>query len=119
MAATGSPELLSALSKIYTNNSEKLNIVEAVALENYVAATISSIENNHRQYELGFLDEEHWLRNRWNIKCWMEEPVFRELLAGYTFRESFNALLAELANEAVSNPSGCWDDVFTAFGAYL
>ena len=86
-----------------------MSLIEAVALEQYVAATITSIESDHRQYELGFLDEQHWHRNISNLKCWLSDPVFREMIRPFDFRESFSSLLIELAEEANSAPSSCWD----------
>ena len=109
IAAAGSPELLSALAKLYTDNSRELTTVEAVALEHHLQAIFTNIESNHRQRELGFLDEEHWRRNEENLKCWLERPVVRELISVFGFRESFETIVDEALVKAVETPTGCWD----------
>jgi hypothetical protein len=62
MATTGSPELLSALSKVYRGREHELSMPEAVAFEHYLGASMTMFENNHRQFEMGFLSNEHWQR---------------------------------------------------------
>jgi hypothetical protein len=47
MSTASSPELLSALSKIYSGRSAELTMPEAVAFEHYLGANLTMFENNH------------------------------------------------------------------------
>ena len=109
MATTGSPELLSAIVKIYQGTPGEVTPVEGVALEHYVATQFHFYENLHRQYELGFLDEEHWMRIERNMTCNLEHPLFRELIAPWRFRDPFEDLIERFTQIAIADPSGCWD----------
>ena len=55
ISTVGSPELLAALSKVYSGRPTEMTMPEAIAFEHYLGANMTMFENNHRQYELGFL----------------------------------------------------------------
>ncbi len=74
VAAISSPEFLSASAKNYAGKSDELTLQEAVAWEYYLGAEMTLFENNHQQYEMGFLREEHWQRNVAELKCKFELP---------------------------------------------
>jgi hypothetical protein len=59
MAAISSAEFLSASAKIYAGKSDEPTMQEAVAWEYYLGAEMTLFENNHQQYKMGFLSEEH------------------------------------------------------------
>jgi hypothetical protein len=108
LAVPNSPELLSGMAKIYSNQLESMTSQEAIALEYFSGAAVLMYENHHFQYEAGFLPEEHWQKNIREMKCWFEQPFFRQTIKGWEFRESFNKVLEDAVSESISKPSGCW-----------
>jgi hypothetical protein len=66
-------------------------------------------ENNHQQYEMGFLSEEHWQRNVAELKCKFELPLNRQMMSAWFYRESFMNVIDEIVDQASENDSGCWD----------
>ena len=110
MAAISSPEFLSASAKIYAGKSDELTMQEAVAWEFYLGAEMTLFENNHQQYEMGFLSEEHWQRNVTELKCKFELPLNRQMMANWFYRESFMHVIDEIVDQASQNPTGCWDN---------
>jgi hypothetical protein len=109
VAVIGSPEFLSANAKIYKNKSDELTMQEAIAWEYYLGAEMTLFENNHQQYELGFLSEEHWQRNVAELSCKFELPLNRKLMASWFYRESFMNVIEEAIKRASENRTGCWD----------
>jgi hypothetical protein len=109
IAAIGSPEFLSASAKVYSNKSDELTMQEAVAWEYFLGADMTLFENNHQQYEMGFLSEEHWQRNIAELKCKFELPLNRQMMENWFYRESFNNLIKEFVDQAGENRTGCWD----------
>jgi hypothetical protein len=109
MTVTNSPELLSGMAKIYSNQLESMTSQEAIALEYLSGANVIMYENHHFQYESGFLPEEHWQKNIRDMKCWFELPFFRQQIETWEFRESFTKVLEDIVSESISKPSGCWD----------
>jgi len=109
VATIGSPEFLSASAKIYANRSDELTMQEAVAWEYYLGAEMTLFENNHQQYEMGFLSEEHWQRNITELKCKFELPLNRQMMRNWFYRESFNNVIKEIVDQVSENRTGCWD----------
>ena len=109
LAAINSPAFLDASAKLYANRRDDLTMQEAIAWEFYVGASATALENNHQQCLLGYLSEEHWRRNIQDLKCLLDLPLTRELLAGWSFRDPFQKLIDELGEQAANNPTGCWN----------
>lgn len=104
-----SPTFLSATSKIYANKPNELTSQEAITIEYYFNANMTMFENNHRQYEMGFLTEEHWQRNLAELRCTFELPINRQMLTNWFYRESFMKVIKDIIDQSSKNPSGCWD----------
>jgi hypothetical protein len=109
VAAISSPEFLSASAKIYAARPDELTMQEAVAWEFFLGANMTMFENNHRQYEMGFLGEEHWQRNVAELRCTFEFPLNRQMTENWFYRESFNNVINEVIDQSSQNRSGCWD----------
>ena len=109
VAAIGSPEFLTASAKIYTNRSDELTLQEAVAWEYYLGADMTMFENNHQQYEMGFLSEEHWQRNVAELKCKFELPVNRQMMENWFYRESFMKVIDEISEQVTEHETRCWE----------
>ncbi len=109
VAAISSPEFLSASAKIYANKSDELTMQEAVAWEYFLGADMTLFENNHQQYEMGFLSEEHWQRNVAELKCKFELPLNRQMMGNWFYRESFMNVIEEIVDQVSENRTGCWD----------
>jgi hypothetical protein len=108
-SAINSPEFLSASAKVYANNSNELTMQEAVAWEYFLGADMTMFENNHQQYEMGFLSEEHWQRNVAELECTFELPLNRQMTRNWFYRESFMIVIEEIIDQASENHTGCWD----------
>jgi hypothetical protein len=108
MATTGSPELLNALSKVYSGRDHELTMPESVAFEHYLGATMTMFENNHHQFEMGFLGEAHWQRNLRELKYTLDSPFRRQIIAGWQFRESFMNLIEQISEQATDSDGDCW-----------
>ena len=109
MSTVSSPELLSALSKSYGGRADELTMPEAVAFEHYLGATITMFENNHRQYELGFLTDEHWQRSLAEIRCTLAPPLQRQMILNWHYRDSFMQLMQSIVDDLDENDTGCWE----------
>lgn len=107
MGPISSSEYLSGTAKIYSGNADSLTNEEHVALVWEFLALMAVWENNHLQYELGFLSEEHWRRNEKSMKCLFELPFYRDKYSVPDVRESFALIVAEKMRQATENPSGC------------
>ena len=60
------------------------------------------LQNSYYQYQIGFLDEEHWMQVRNIIKTAIAQPVARSILLDGNTRPSFQALLDEIQAEVNS-----------------
>ena len=109
VAVISSPEFLSVSAKIYANKFDELTMQEAVAWEYFLGAEMTMFENNHQQYEMGFLSEEHWQRNVAELKCKFELPLNRQMMANWFYRESFNNVIEEIVDQVSEDRTGCWD----------
>lgn len=103
-----SPEALSGLSKIYSNKFDQLTMPEAVALEYLVVTSLVTLENNHVQFQQGFLSEEHWQRNLKELKCTLTVPLFRDIATAWDFRESFQEVISNALQEISPDAENCW-----------
>jgi hypothetical protein len=108
MAASGNPLILSGFAKLYRGSANQLTAEEVVALEFLLGTYMKLFENNHYQYQMGFLSEEHWEGSFKEMKCQYELPFFTSLLQSWQFRESFSNVMEQAKKEAINNPSGCW-----------
>jgi hypothetical protein len=117
VSAINSPVFLSATSKMYADKPEELTSQEAVALDFYLGADMTMFENNHRQYEMGYLSEDHWRRNLAELKCTLNVPVYRKLTAAWHFRESFMKVINDIIAQNGANTGHCvsadWPYVIT------
>ena len=108
IGSISSPEFLRGVSKIYLNRADELTMSEAVALEWHIGAVLQMIENNHIQYQAGYLLEEHWQRNLDEMRCTLSVPFSQKVAVGWPFRESFAALIAEVLQEISTETENCW-----------
>jgi hypothetical protein len=109
VAIISSPEFLSASARIYAGKSDELTMQEAVAWEYFLGAEMTSFENNHQQYEMGFLSEEHWQRNVAELKCKFELPLNRQMMENWFYRESFMIVIEEIIDQVSENRTCGWD----------
>lgn len=109
LAAINSPVFLDASAKLYAHRPDDLTMQEAIAWEYHIGAGLTAIENNHQQYLLGFLGEEHWQRNIEELRCTLDLPLNRKIVGSWRFRTSFQKLVDELGAQAIEDPNGCWD----------
>jgi len=65
-------------------------------------------ENNHRQYELGFLSEDHWQRSLSELRCTLAPPLHRQMILNWYFRESFQQVLQTIIDDISENDGNCW-----------
>lgn len=107
MAAVNSPEILSGLSKIYKDRFDELTMPEAVALEWLIWANVTMIENNHFQFQSGFLSQEHWERNLDQLKCMLTVPLFRDVVT-WPLRDSFEKVISDVMKEIPPDAENCW-----------
>ncbi len=89
--------------------SDELTMQEAVAWEFHLGAEMTLFENNHQQYEMGFLSEEHWQRNVTELKCKFELPLNRQMMENWFYRESFMNVIDEIVDHVGENITGCWN----------
>ena len=108
MAASGNPIILSGIAKLNRGLANQLTAEEVVAQDYLMGTYMKLYENNHYQYQMGFLPEEHWQASLKEMKCQFELPFFRSLLQTWQFRESFSKVMEQAKKEAINNPSGCW-----------
>ena len=82
---------------------------EIVALAHGFYAEMDTYENNHYQFESGFLGEEHWHNNLLDLRCIFTSSVYQQMWYSNDFRESFSELVEGIIRDAKENPSDCWD----------
>lgn len=66
------------------------------------------MKNNQLQFTQGFLSEEHWQRNMHELHCILSVPLFREIAAGWDFRDSFKKVISDALQEIPSGADNCW-----------
>lgn len=106
--AINSPAYLSGAAKIYAGKADELTMPEAIALELQFGNVLAMIENNHLQYEAGFLPAEHWQRNLDELRCNLTVPLFREVTAFSALRESFHAVIEDVIRQLPEDAGNCW-----------
>ena len=109
LASTVPEDFVSATAKIYAGDIDAITPEELVTLEYNQAASIVLMENNHYQYESGYLSESHWAKSRRDLYCMLSLPLNRTLLAGWEFRPGFQEVIDEEMDRAVNDPSDCWN----------
>ena len=107
-AFANNPTYLSGAAKIRANDIVSLTAQEKIALAFQAGNEMIQLENNHFQYEAGFLSDEHWQRNLDELKCFYELPFNRNVVSGWPFRASFQVVIDDAIEQAIKNPSGCW-----------
>lgn len=105
--------LLSAYAKTYSGRSGDLTMQEAIAMELYLGANMVQFENNHLQYKMGFLSEEHWQRNIAELECLFALPEHRQMMRYAAFRDSFQEVIDVIINEASNSRVDCWGSDWT------
>jgi len=108
-AAINSPAFLNAAAKLYAGRPEDLTSQEAIAWEFHIGASMTAFENNHQQYLLGYLSQEHWNRNLRELDCMLELPLTRQIVSGWQYRASFEKLISETMERRIHSPPECWD----------
>ena len=103
-----SPEALSGIAKIYRHEPGELTMPEAVALEYLVATSLTTLENNHLQYQAGFLSQEHWAKDLKELDCMLTVPLFREVATSWSFRDSFAAVIDDRLQKVPTSAENCW-----------
>lgn len=111
LVSSSTPEFTSASAKLYVGEANRITPEELVALEYNFGANVATFENNHYQYESGFLPEEHWQKVLDDMHCLFSHELYRRLLGGWDFRESFQKVVDERMEYAEKNPSSCWTAV--------
>ena len=107
-ASVGTPQHFSAMAKIYSDQRDQLTAEEYVALEHELTIFLTIFENNHFQYEMGFLPEEHWQKNLKDIECRMTEPFFSTIAEFWNARGSFRAVLDAAIERGRNATESCW-----------
>ena len=103
------PTYVSGIAKLFANASSSLTTEEKVVLEFAAGNEMTLHENNHFQYQQGFLSEEHWQKSLAEMQCFFEHPFNRHLLDAWSYRSSFRKVMDEAREQGVNNPKGCWD----------
>ena len=106
----GSPAILTGLAKLYAGKHKELTQEEYVAIEHLFDATMTNIENNHFQYQAGFLPEGHWQKNVRSLQCMFDQPLYRSMRDdGFYYRPDFREVIEQAVTFAIENPENCWD----------
>jgi hypothetical protein len=104
----GTPQYFSGTAKIYSGRRDELTAEEYIALESETFVYLTIFENNHYQYEMGFLPEEHWQKNLADIDCRLTEPFFIDVAESWSTRENFRLVLDNSIQRGRTAPSSCW-----------
>jgi hypothetical protein len=105
--AISSSAFLSGMAKLSAGSTDSLTPEENVALTHHFMSLLVIWENDHFQYENGYLSDEHWTMTLKHMTCVFGAPFYREML-GMHFRESFGSVIQQLVDEAESDPQNCW-----------
>lgn len=108
VGAMSSPEFLSGMAKVYANSPSELTMREAIAVELNVGTIMTMFEKSHLQYQAGFLNDEHWQRNLAEMQCMLTVSLLREIVMGWSFRESFVAVISEIVDEISDEAIHCY-----------
>ncbi len=108
--AISSPAFLSGTAKLFAGSTDALTPEENVALVYHFMALLAYWENDHFQYQNGYLSDEHWAMTMQHMTCVFGSPFYWEML-GMQFRESFGDVIRQIVDEAKTDPLGCWTSV--------
>ncbi len=110
LQSAANPAFRTGSAKHYAGAIDELTEDEFFALNYSFGALITLWENDHFQYQNGYLSDEHWNKTLWNMTCTLGSPFFRQQLAegGWGLRESFSEVINTIAAEAESDPLDCW-----------
>ena len=110
LQSAANPEFRSASSKHYAGAVDELTDDEYFALDYHFGALLTLWENDHFQYQNGYLSDEHWDKTLWNMKCRLGSPFYRKHLSdgGWALRESFREVVNSISAESESDPLNCW-----------
>ena len=95
------PIARSAMDKTLIGETN-LTAEETLAAKFFWKSGKELLQNSYYQYQIGFLDDEHWIQARNIIKAAMANPVARSILLDGNTRPSFQALLDEIEAEVES-----------------
>jgi hypothetical protein len=109
MAAAGIPHYVSGTAKLFAGRIEELTPEERVALSYGFGSQMTNWENDHFQYQSGYLSEEHWAKTLDNMKCDFALPFHQEHIEGWSYRKSFLDVVDQVILEAKTDPMNCWD----------
>ena len=103
------PYWMAAMAKVRTGNQASLTPEEQLALGMYGSAALYNFENLHLQYELGFVDHDHWLKARDTLKDIFSRgdgtrAEFERAPENWrtSFRQAAFDIIAEIDEEAAS-----------------
>jgi hypothetical protein len=105
--AISSQAYLSGIAKLSSGSVGTLTPEEDAAVIHFFMAQLSTWENDHFQYQNGFLSEEHWNMTKQHMTCSFGLLYYRNLL-DMQFRESFDAVIRQIAETAKTDPMHCW-----------
>lgn len=105
--AISSPDYLSGTAKLLAGSTDAFTPEEDVALTHHFMAQLAIWENDHFQYQNGYLSGEHWAMTKQHMTCTFANSYYRDMLNMH-FRESLDAVIRQLADEAKSDPLNCW-----------
>jgi hypothetical protein len=109
LAITMSPLLVSAEAKLWVGKQDQLSPEEIIALAHDFWGKMDTYENNHYQFESGFLNEEHWRKNLLQLTCIFTNPIYQQMWEPKEYRVSFSELVEDIIQGTVDNPSDCWN----------
>ena len=107
-AGLATPQYYSGMAKIYSDKRDQLTAEEYIALEQESTIFLTIFENNHYQYTVGFLPEEHWQKNLMDLDCRLTEPFTIAIAMNWQGRESFRAILEASIERGLSAVESCW-----------
>jgi hypothetical protein len=102
------PQFYSGMAKIYSGRRDQLTAEEYIALEQELNIFLTIYENNHYQYTMGFLPEEHWQKNLVELDCRMTEPFQRSIAEDWLARENFREVLDNHIERGRKATESCW-----------
>lgn len=108
MAAAGIPEYVTGTAKLYAGRVKELTPEERVALSYGFGSQMTNWENDHFQYQIGYLSEEHWQKTLDNMRCDFALPFHQEQIEGWAYRKSFLKIVEQVISDAKTDPMRCW-----------
>ena len=105
LSTTENPNYISAVAKGRSGKRAELTLEEQVTMSQYAIAVLMSYEDQHFQYNNGFVTEERWQAARASLKNFLRvdanipvRQTFQQLPARYSasFQDVANELIAEI-----------------------